>query len=195
MGELLNSIEIGKLEKMAELQYAGVSQVQIATVVGLSEGRVSQIMATAEYGKQVSEVEMANYEKMEQFNRGWDGVEDLAVATVLEHMQGVPDPDFALKAAVVANKAIRRGGNGNKPIQIQAGLQTVIELHANFVGQLQNNFNVAPRTTKDIERKSTNMLSVKGVHSMLGIAKDVEGFEVVQQDVNATEIESALVDL
>jgi len=201
MEELLNTAELDKLEKMARMAHAGVSQTQIAAVVGISEGRVSQIMDSQDYVNQISAIEAENFEQMQLMNEGWDGIEERALATVFEHLQGVPDPDYALKAALVANKAVRRGQHVNKPIQIQAGLQTVIELNANFIGELQQNFQVSERKLEELPLKTTNMLSVKGVQSMLGLAKDVQGYEVVPErdDVitheSADMIEAAIADL
>lgn len=191
MDELMNVAELDSLEKMARMAHAGVSQIQIASVVGLSEGRVSQIMDSQEYINQISAIEAESFEQMDLMNRGWDGIEERSLAIVFDHLQGVPDPDFALKAAVVANKAVRRGQHVNKPIQIQAGLQTVIELNATFIGQLQQNFQVEERKIEKLPLKTTNMLSVKGVHSMLGMTKTVEGFEVIDDSTNAITHENA----
>lgn len=157
-------------EKLARMDHAGIAHIDIANAFGVSEGRISQIFATPEYKAALSSVQMQDFDKIDVLNRGWDSVEDLGVAKIIEVLQSpFVDEDYALKAAALANKALRRGKGLNNPLQVPSGQQTVVTLHATFVNQLQESFVVEPRKVEELAKKDTNILNVQGVKSLLNI--------------------------
>lgn len=168
-----------KLEKLARMAHAGVGTKQLSNIVGLTESKLEVILKSDEFNAEIAKIESEAFENLSLMNQGWDGIEEKAMSQVLNHLSNVPDPDYALKAAVVANKAQRRGTqHQNAPIQIQPNLQTVIELNVDFVNQLQQSFSVSERQVKELPLKDTNMLSVKGVQSKLGLSKDINDYEI-----------------
>lgn len=157
-------------EKLARMDNAGVAHVDIANALEVSEGHISRIFATPEYKAALATVQMESFDKIDVLNRGWDSVEDLGVARVIEVLQTpFVDEDFAMKAAIYANKALRRGKGLNNPLQVPSDQQTVVTLHATFVNQLQESFVVEPRKVEDLVKKDTNILNVAGVKKLLNI--------------------------
>jgi len=161
------------LEKIAKLVLYEVPNGQIAMSCGVSDGRISQIVATEEFKAVLEAQASEHFAEQQLMNEGWDAVEALAIGHVVEAMNANPDEEFALKVAAVANKATRRGAINHNPIGAgQAGVRTVIQLNANFVENLQQNFEVkdertARRQDMHDNRKQVDMLGVSAVEKLL----------------------------
>lgn len=178
------------LNKMARMEHAGVPHKEIAAVFNLTEGRISQLFATPEFLIEIANVQNEDFEKTDMLNRGWDGVEEAALPHVIEHLQRpFCDEDYALKAAVMANKAQRRGKHVNNPIQVNAARQTIITLNAQFVNHLQTAFDVKERVVEELPKKATNMMSVTGVKKVLGIKKSTTVISMSDKDLVEDAIE------
>lgn len=184
-----------QLEKMARMIHAGIPEKQLAGILQIDIANLPQILESQDFCTQLAIIEQDAFDNAQLKNEGWDGIEEKAMVHVLQALEGNADPDYALKAAVMANKAQRRGGNKhiNSPIEIAPNLQTVIELHPVFVGELQQTFNINERKLEELPLKDTNMLSVKGVHSLLGLDKEGETYEVEAQPLDG--LDEALVTI
>jgi len=156
-----------RLIKVARMEMANVSAKQIAGVLGVSEGGLSQIRSSEAYLKVLANEEQANFEQQDLVNRGWDGVEETAIGQVLTHLAKIPDPDFALKAAAVANKAVRRGKHTNDPIIASSDRTVVVQMNTNFIGQLENNYEITKRDIGELPQHSVSTMGVAGVKSLL----------------------------
>jgi hypothetical protein len=167
--------------KIAKMLVIGVPQIQIAEVMGLSEGRISQIKEEEGFKRIYEECLIEDFRKHEDLNNGWDSIEKKALEIILSVLQYNKNPDYALKAAMVANRANRRGdgsANGNVPLPTNMGERVVIHLHQNFVGRLQQ-LNVEAigavdtqgKTLKDLiranEKKQVSMLGPQAVKKLL----------------------------
>jgi len=132
------------LQRVAKFVAMDVPMHQIAHAVNLPAEKLEQLTQLPAF-KAVLEAHVTEQlEAHETLNRGWDTVEDLAVSHILEHLQATPDPDFALRVAAVANKAVRRGAAGNRPLEAQTQ-SVVINLSTHFVQKLQQlNVNHTP---------------------------------------------------
>lgn len=160
------------LEKLARMQASGMSAVDIAAASGLSASRVSQIFTGDEFLLACEKINTEQFEQQELLNAGWDAVEVLGVNKVIEVLQQNPDPDFALRAAVMANKASRRGNYRNNPIAQNAGLKAVIVLNNTFVERLRGNTTVVG-SVKD-ENESGNTVSGNKKTSLSKVKKAVD---------------------
>lgn len=169
-------METKHLEKIAKMVMVNVPQNQIASACGVSEGRISQIIATQDYKNIEQQVAIEKFEESDLINQGWDSVEALGVRGTLTALQNNPEPEFALKAAIVANKAIRRGTFNNNPIPQSAGVRAVIHLNPVFVDKLQQNFEIsAERIAKLAEKpKDSDFMPAQEVHDLLGKTKEGE---------------------
>lgn len=128
-------LERAKLEKMARMALFDVPEVQIAKALGLSD--IADIIVSEEYKSILSDISTEYFEQNQQLNDGWNSVEALALGIVVTNLSWSKDPDFALRAASMANKARRRGDVTQQPINGQAGARAVINLTANFIQKLQ----------------------------------------------------------
>lgn len=128
-------LERAKLEKMARMVLFDVPEEQIARAVGMPE--ITDALESKEFKDILSSVSTEYFEHNQQLNDGWNSIEALALGTIVENLTWSRDPDFALRAAAVANKAHRRGDVSQQPINGQAGARAVINLTANFIDKLQ----------------------------------------------------------
>lgn len=152
----------------------GVPHSQVAAATGLSEVEISEVSESPDFQQVLAEKASAQHTKYATLNDGWDMMENLSMNTVLTHLQMSPDPDFALKAAVMANKAQRRGQyNPGNVIPGQAGVRAVINLSANFINQLQNNFKITQTKPSELVKKDSNFLAPKAVSSLLVPVSDL----------------------
>lgn len=127
-----------KFDKIARMALFDIPQTQIAKAVGLSDSRISQIVETEEYKTVLSAISIEYFERNQQLNDGWQSVEALALGTVVDNLAWNKDPDFALRAAMIANKAQKRGETAKQPIDAQAGARAVFHLTQNFIQKLQH---------------------------------------------------------
>jgi len=137
--DIQTSVSAERLEKIARMVLYDVPHTQIALAVGISESRVSQILETDEFKNQMQAIATERFEQDSGINEGWDHLEAIALKNVLDRIQWNSDPEFALKAAMMANKAQRRGQFNNRPLDAKDGVRAVINLTAQFIDQLQQN--------------------------------------------------------
>lgn len=125
-------------EKIAGMCVRKVSDTQIADICGITHDQLLQIKEIAEYREVYSKCAEAYYIDKDLMDQGWDAIENLGMATVIKKLKMTGDPEFALKAAVLANKANRRNiAPGNEPIPARTGQGVVLHLHGNFIERLQ----------------------------------------------------------
>ncbi len=182
-------VEPDRLEKIARMVLFDVPQVNIAKAVGLTEGRISQIIATEEFSKILEGLAADKFDQNNTLNEGWDKIEALALNNIIQVLDHNMDADFSLRAATMANRAQRRGRLGNQPIDGRQGARAVFHLTANFVDKLQQN-NVLVNGEKNGDssvlnlqtykhrkepvQKASDFLSPDGVEKLLVRSKDVE---------------------
>ena len=160
------SLQEQMLDRVAKLVAMDVSQKQIAQACGLTEGRISQIVDTEKFKTLLAEIKSEDLEQTDTLNRGWDSIEEHAMGHVLEAMAANPDPEFALRVASQANKAQRRGGLGNVPIDGRANATAVINLNMAFVTKLQETVEIGQRAI-DINAKRVDALPLQEAEHLL----------------------------
>lgn len=157
-------VELGKIAKM---DFAGVPERQIAAACNIPIAKLIQLQETEKYKSTLATIASESFEKADVLNGGWDMVENLAMNKVVDHLQKLPDPDYVLKAAAFANKAVRRGRHNNEPIAVQPGQQAVINVSLSFADKLQQAFTINPREPKELKKKDDNFLPPKAVNELL----------------------------
>jgi hypothetical protein len=173
----MTTLQTTDLEKVAKMVLYEVPNHQIAAACGMSESALSQLIATDEFRQQLELTATSHFQEQEVMNQGWDSIEQLALGHLVEAMQTRPDAEFSLKVAAVANKAHRRGNLNHTPIQGNAGVRTVIQLNAQFVDKLQQNFQItdqrsAQRESRGDDRRQVNMMGISAVEKLLGRKQD-----------------------
>jgi len=176
-----------QLGKLARMKAAGMQAVDIAAATNLSESRLSQIFSSEEYLTIAEVVSSEQFEQQEMVNQGWDGIEALGITRVLEALDSDPDPDFALKAAALANKAVRRGAHQNNPINpVGAGLKAVVVLNNTFIENLRGNAVLGEKSTEanlTNQKKAVNFLAPKCVQDLLHMPAETETVQKVAEDL------------
>lgn len=166
-----DTLEGKQLEKLARMELNGVSRTETAKILGISESRITQILDDKRYQEIESIIAAEFFEQQDLVNRGWDSVEAFGLQQVITHLQHGNDPEFALKASVYANKASKRGGFHQRPIQQQTGGKAIIHLQAQFIEKLEQNFQLKQRDDSDLVEnpKKTNFMGAKAVQNLLQI--------------------------
>ena len=161
------------LERIAQLVLYDVPHRQIAQTVGLSEGRLSQLVNDDEQFQQIlSEKSIAHHEEMQTVNDGWDALEAQAIERMLQYINMTSDPEFMIKVAAVANKAQRRGRYSNDTIKPQGnGSHVVINLNGAFVGKMQENFKIITDRKPKLLQKEADAIAPEKIKEMLASDK------------------------
>lgn len=169
------------IERIAKMDHAGVSVSEIATACNLPVDKLIQIQDTEKYKSALADIAAEAFDKTDVLNGGWDMVENLAMNKVVEHLQRAPDPDYALRAAALANKAVRRGKHVNAPIGQQPNEQAIINVSVSFAETLQDNFVIEQKPVADLQKKDNNFLAPKKVAQLLGNSKYTKEVDEQQQ--------------
>lgn len=187
-------MEVRYLEKIAKMRVVSVPQNQIAAACGLSESRISQITSSDEYKLIEQKIAVTKFEETEMLNQGWDSVEAMGIQKVLTHLQNNPEPDFALRAASLANKAVRRGTHQNNPIAQSAGVRAVIHLNPVFADKLQQNFIVSENKLNQLTEKpkASDFMPASDVHDLLGNGTTGNVYIDVTKPVTGSKIDNTL---
>lgn len=131
-------------DSFVKFKVAGAPKVAIMEALGISEDEFDRLNAKQEVKQAVLVSETQRLETGAIMDSGWDVIENQAMAIVLEAVREARDPEFSLRAAAVANKAIRRRREDAKLLaQTQPGEYknvnniAVINLPKMFVNSLQ----------------------------------------------------------
>ena len=125
-------------DRVSDFESFGYSNTQVANAMGLSPALITEIQSHPDYVAILAEKSGDRMERAKTLADSWDMVEALSLQTVAQTLHSNPDPDYALKAAALANKASRRGPNGNVPI-VGGSANGVIKLNVNFIQQFNLN--------------------------------------------------------
>jgi hypothetical protein len=170
----MQNLKAELLTRIAKLKSMEISNTQIAAAVGLDEPQLELVLASPAYKEKFSALQLEKYESHDMMNSGWDAIEEEAAGTVLAYLRERPDPEYALKAAAMANKAQRRGSHANVPIMGGVTAAAVINLNAVFVNKLQTMREQPAGRTFEAggEGKRVDALDIKSVQDLM--KSDVE---------------------
>jgi hypothetical protein len=137
--------EISKAQyaRVAKMLSLGVAESDVAEVVGVTPAAISQLKTRADFAEVFSAEMSRVYEEQRELNEGWDSIEKKALRVIDDNLKWNKNPDFALRAAMVANKANRRGSQ-NQPIDVgRMGSRAVVQLNVAFVNKLQGHGHIS----------------------------------------------------
>lgn len=161
-----------KFERICRLEQQGISVEQIALALGMSANEIQLAKESDEFKQLAQGIVSEIIEEQTLINSGWDGVEQAALATVISHLQHRKDPDYALRAATLANKATRRNSGQEKhdaTLAMRAGARVVINLNTQFISgiaQLQTT-NREQRMLTVSEKKAVDMMATAAVDELM----------------------------
>lgn len=126
------------LERLLRFALMGVPETQICHALGLDKERVQMLLQSAAFQARMIAAIEATSSESKTINDAWQALEGDALDNLLQHMKRNNDPEFALKVAATANKAMRRGVGDSRVINpVSGAMQAVINLPAIFVEKLQ----------------------------------------------------------
>lgn len=96
------------LDLFIKYKNAGAPKSAIKEAMGLSEDEYVKLNSREEVKSAIISAESKRLETSSIMDEGWDVIENTAMGIVLEAVKYSKDPEYSLKAAAVANKAIRR---------------------------------------------------------------------------------------
>jgi hypothetical protein len=121
-----NSPNSSTEDRALTLLGSGVSPEQAALALGISVSRISQLLSTEEFARQVAELRFQNLQKHNEIDASYDSIEETLIAKMKELLPMMYRPMEILKAISVINAAKRRGQSAPAALHAQ---QTVITLN------------------------------------------------------------------
>jgi len=157
------------LDRIAAMKAEGIADADIAETCGIEESTLVAVYEKDEFKEAVGRLKSDKFDTFQTMNTGWDMIENFAMNKVIEHLQKMPDPDYALRAAAMANKAQRRGKSNNAPIHASPNQQVTIILQQGFADRLAKGVVLEHERpdAKTMEKKDNNFMPPKKVQNLL----------------------------
>lgn len=163
--------EEGKLEKLAMYCAYGIGQRQAAAAVGWSEARVSLLMRDEQFIEKVQDKLREVATRMVDTNALYEKIEKKALDNVLQHVTIDSDPDLNMRAALMANRAVRRiGDNGIGMLDAQkenGGKMATINLSFNIQNKIMGGREMGKTVTIEQNGKDVNIATPAVVEKLL----------------------------
>lgn len=176
-GSIWQSLNSGARSKLVQLINSGMPTAMMADFLNLEPNQLAELLEVPELKQLIAQQEAAERLNSADASSKWDEVEVLALKNVLGELNSRPDPVFALKAAAVANKAIRsHKGKQQAMQQLVEGAKTItLQLNQQVVNALVNagpTAQLAPAVQNNISAPSTSVAASKVLDVFT--AKDME---------------------
>ena len=173
-------------EQFKSLRSRGAPKPLIMEALGLTEDDYSKLSAREHVKSAVIKAELERTSASATFDSNWDKIEDMALKAVARELRSNPEPEFALKAAAVANKAVRRRREDARLAQQQASAITnignaniaILSLPKVFMNELVNQTSQQAQRQIEIQRsavetkKLESMADIGTIRNALGYSLD-----------------------
>jgi hypothetical protein len=163
-------------EKMAGLVARNVADEQVAAAFSLEMADFIAIKNSDAF-RQILQLRTAQLvEQTTDIDDGWDSVEAQAIRGINDYLKTSVDPQFALKAAAIANKAERRFTNkaAQRPVQVATENRVTLVLSDRITNRIQLE---GVRQTSDVvsitSNKEVDMATPKFLESQFAPVVDV----------------------
>lgn len=191
-GSIWQSLNSGARSKLVQLINSGMPTAMMADFLNLEPNQLAELLEVPELKQLIAQQEAMERLSSADASSKWDEVEVLALKNVLGELNSRPDPVFALKAAAVANKAIRsHKGKQQAMQQLVEGAKTItLQLNQQVVNALVNagpTAQLAPAVpsnsgTSGISSKVLDVFTAKDMERLARGGSEIEAyFEPVQQ--------------
>jgi hypothetical protein len=175
---IVGNTDKDKLQQLARYIAHGIDSEKAGLAVGMSASRVQQLMDSDETFKGLVE---QNKEEIKlqyiDINAMYDAIEKKALQNLYAHTQWSADPDFNMRAAMLANRANRKGQDlihPNMPLNAAGADGTTLRIsmsvhlvHKAQDGALQKNDVI------DVEATEVNAATQQDMTEILGIAPTI----------------------
>jgi hypothetical protein len=112
-------------ERAIKLLGSGVNPEQVATAIGVTPSRISQLLADQDFATAVAELRFASLQRHNETDAAYDSLEDALIEKLADVLPLMVRPAEILKAIQVVNGAKRRGQSAPEQITHQ---NTVVNL-------------------------------------------------------------------
>jgi hypothetical protein len=165
-------LNAGARSKLVQLINSGMPTAMMADFLNLEPNQLAELLEVPELKQLIAQQEAAERLNSADASSKWDEVEVLALKNVLGELNSRPDPVFALKAAAVANKAIRsHKGKQQAMQQLVEGAKTItLQLNQQVVNALVNAGPAAGPVSESVTQLTA---PVQGTSSTSGAASKV----------------------
>lgn len=190
-GSIWQSLNSGARSKLVQLINSGMPTAMMADFLNLEPNQLAELLEVPELKQLIAQQEAAERLNSADASSKWDEVEVLALKNVLGELNSRPDPVFALKAAAVANKAIRsHKGKQQAMQQLVEGAKTItLQLNQQVVNALVNagpaaepTAQLAAPSTSGTSSKVLDVFTAKDMERLARGGSEIEAFfEPVQQ--------------
>lgn len=174
-GSIWQSLNSGARSKLVQLINSGMPTAMMADFLNLEPNQLAELLEVPELKQLIAQQEAAERLNSADASSKWDEVEVLALKNVLGELNSRPDPVFALKAAAVANKAIRsHKGKQQAMQQLVEGAKTItLQLNQQVVNALVNAGPVAGPVSEPAAQLASPMQISSNNSSTSGAASKV----------------------
>lgn len=185
-GSIWQSLNSGARSKLVQLINSGMPTAMMADFLNLEPNQLAELLEVPELKQLIAQQEAAERLNSADASSKWDEVEVLALKNVLGELNSRPDPVFALKAAAVANKAIRsHKGKQQAMQQLVEGAKTItLQLNQQVVNALVAGpvTSLAAPSTSGTSSKVLDVFTAKDMERLARGGSEIEAFfEPVQQ--------------
>lgn len=124
---LTDNLNLSSLEERAlNLLGSGCNSESVAAALGVSAGRISQLLSVKVFADKVAELRYTSLQKHNQRDGAYDSIEDKLLEKLDRAMPLMVRPDTILKAISVINGAKRRGSSAPEQITSKQTLVTLV---------------------------------------------------------------------
>jgi len=191
-GKLALSTNGDVASRLAKMVAMGVSVEDIAQATMLPASQVADLVETPDVQKLVQEYAAENIDTFQTLNQAWDNIEQFGALRVLEALRNNPDPDFALRASIMANKAQRRGPRHNFQVATpRNGEHVVVHLTQRFTDRLQQSFTIS-REEKDRPQKSDDSMALTQAERVLSARPPAADLDMQDADGLLSAFDNAM---
>lgn len=155
----MDQVTIREYEQLAHMELVDTPQIHMASVLGVSEGRISQILSEPAYQEIKQRVAAKTVHEHRELNDRWKTIELNATKNIIDTLKFNRDPDFNLKAAIAANRADRRGGQ-IAPIQANRNMRGTINIPTVMVQMIKATNNTLVINQREPQERAMNRFDV-----------------------------------
>lgn len=174
-----------KLRRKAGVLAAfGLNDKAIADTLFISLEQVAQIKETVEFKESCAKQTYERTQRLIDMEEGIDSVESMALARIMTTLQHSTDPEYALRAFAVANRANRRAPASLDRVIDASKVGNVITLtvNKNYINHVTNNeggqshaiVETQKRIQGEIPRKASDVSSPKRLSEILDVKTERE---------------------
>lgn len=170
--------EIKLRRKAGVLAAFGLVDKAIADTLFITLEQVALIRETTEFKESCARQTYERTQRLIDLEEGIDAVETQSVAKILNHLQYSSDPDFALRAFAVSNRAQRRAPSSVGRVIDASNVGNVITLtvNKNYIANVSGGetkkaavIDLQARVDNDIPRKASDISSPKRLSEILQV--------------------------